>query len=88
MKGKKNPMRTCTGCGKQCEKKELIRIVKTSENEIIVDSTGKKSGRGAYICNQISCLTNAKKRKSLERSLNVAIPDEIYQKLERELEEI
>lgn len=79
------PMRQCTGCGERKDKRELIRIIRTPEDEIAVDFTGKKNGRGAYICNLASCLQLARKRKSLERSLKVAIPEEIYDKLEEEM---
>ena len=82
---RKVPMRQCTGCGERKEKRELIRIIKTPEDEIIVDFTGKKNGRGAYICNSTDCLKTARKRKSLERSLKMAIPDEVYEKLEKEM---
>lgn len=82
---KKIPMRQCTGCGERKEKKELIRIIRTPEEEIVVDFTGKKNGRGAYICNSAECLQLAKKRKSLERSLNITIPETVYQELEEEI---
>ncbi len=82
---RKLPMRQCTGCGARKEKKELIRIIRTPEEEIVIDSTGKKNGRGAYICNCSLCLELARKRKSLERSLKVSIPDQIYERLEREM---
>lgn len=82
---RKIPMRQCTGCGERKEKRELIRIIKTPEEEIIVDFTGKKNGRGAYICNSTDCLKLARKRKSLERSLKTAVPDEIYEKIEKEM---
>lgn len=82
---RKIPMRQCTGCGERKDKRELIRIIKTPEGEIAVDFTGKKNGRGAYICNSTDCLKLAKKRKSLERSLKTTIPDEIYEKLEKEM---
>ncbi|MCI8771355.1 MAG: YlxR family protein [Lachnospiraceae bacterium] len=82
---KKVPMRQCTGCGERREKKELIRIIRTPEEEIIVDFTGKKNGRGAYICNSAECLQLAKKKKSLERSLKTTIPEEVYQELEEEI---
>lgn len=82
---RKIPMRQCTGCGERKEKRELIRIIKTPEEEIVVDFTGKKNGRGAYICNSTDCLKLARKRKSLERSLKTAIPDAIYEKLEKEM---
>ena len=82
---RKIPMRQCTGCGERKEKKGLIRIIKTPEEEIVVDFTGKKNGRGAYICNSTDCLKLARKRKSLERSLKTAVPDAIYEKLEQEM---
>lgn len=82
---KKIPMRQCTGCNERREKKELIRIIRTPEEEIVVDFTGKKNGRGAYICNSVECLQLAKKKKSLERSLKTTIPEEVYQELEEEM---
>ena len=66
-------------------KKEMIRILKTPEEEIVIDATGKKNGRGAYICCQVSCLQKAMKTKGLERSLKTAIPKEIVEALEKEL---
>lgn len=85
MRVRKVPLRQCTGCGERKEKKELIRIIKTPEDLIEVDFTGKKNGRGAYICNSTECLKLAKKRKSLERSLKTSIPDEVYQQIEKEM---
>lgn len=82
---RKVPLRQCTGCGERKEKKELIRIIKTPEDLIEVDFTGKKNGRGAYICNSTECLRLARKRKSLERSLKTSIPDEVYQQIEKEM---
>ena len=82
---RKIPMRQCTGCGVRKEKKELIRIIKTPADLIEVDFTGKKNGRGAYICNSVECLRTAEKRKSLERSLKVTIPAEVYKELEKEM---
>ena len=82
---RKIPMRQCTGCGVRKEKIELIRIIKTPEDLIEVDFTGKKNGRGAYICNSVECLRIAEKRKSLERSLKVTIPAEVYKELEKEM---
>ena len=81
---RKIPLRQCTGCGERKEKKELVRIIKTPEDQIMIDLTGKKNGRGAYICNSTECLRKARKRKSLERSLKMVIPDEIYEELEKE----
>lgn len=82
---KKIPMRQCTGCNERKEKKSLIRIIRTPEDEIAVDFTGKKNGRGAYICNSIDCLKLAQKKKSLERSLKTTIPETVYQELEKEM---
>ena len=85
MRVRKVPLRQCTGCGERKEKKDLIRIIKTPEDTIEVDFTGKKNGRGAYICNSTECLRLARKRKSLERSLKTSIPDEVYQQIEKEM---
>ena len=85
MAEKKIPLRKCTGCNEMRPKKELIRVLKTTEEEIILDKTGKKNGRGAYLCNSLDCLKQARKTKGLERSLQVKIPDEIYETLEKEL---
>lgn len=82
---KKVPMRQCTGCNERKEKKDLIRIIRTPEEEIVVDFTGKKNGRGAYICNSVECLQLAKKKKSLERSLKTTIPEQVYQELLKEM---
>lgn len=94
---KKIPMRKCTGCNEMKEKKQLVRIVKapdkTDENgEVIekggisVDFTGKKSGRGAYVCRNADCLKAARKARRFERAFSCKIPDEVYEQLERELE--
>ncbi len=83
IKQRKKPIRTCLGCGEPREKKSLVRIVRTPEGEILVDPTGKKSGRGAYICPNPTCLEKARKKKSLERSLECEIPVEIYERLSR-----
>lgn len=85
MKNKKVPMRQCVGCRESKEKKELIRVIKTPEGEVILDSTGKKNGRGAYICSSVECFAKAKKIKSLERALNISIPDEVYEDIERQM---
>lgn len=85
MKQKKVPMRMCTGCGTMRPKKELIRIVHSSEGSISLDKTGKKPGRGAYLCNEPECLRKAKKAKRLEKAFGVAIPEEIYVQLEEEI---
>ena len=88
MKQKKIPMRKCVITGEQKPKKELIRIVRGTDGEVSVDTTGKKNGRGAYICASMDCLKTARQRKGLERSLKVAIPTEIYDKLEMEMSKI
>lgn len=75
----------CVGCGEMFDKRDLIRVVKSPEGDISIDLTGKKNGRGAYICNNTECLKKAKKRKSLERAFSVKIDDEIYSKMEEEI---
>lgn len=85
MKKRKIPLRKCTGCQEMKNKKELIRIVRNQEGEISLDFTGKKPGRGAYICLNEECLEKAQKSKGLERSFKTAIPDEIYEELKSEL---
>ena len=85
MKQKKLPMRKCTGCGEQKPKKELVRVVKTPDGEVLLDLTGKASGRGAYICNNAECLKKARKSKRIDRTFEMTIPDEIYVKMEEEI---
>lgn len=87
MKVKKIPLRMCTGCMEMKPKKELIRVVKSPEGEVSVDLTGKKSGRGAYICKDKECLEKAFKAKRLSRNLDVAINEEIYNRLREEINE-
>lgn len=82
---KKLPLRMCTGCGEMKAKKEMIRVLKTPEDEIVIDATGKKNGRGAYICCSLDCLQKAIKTKGLERSLKVGIPKELVETLEKEM---
>jgi predicted RNA-binding protein YlxR (DUF448 family) len=84
-KVKKIPMRQCIGCMASKPKKELIRIVKTKEGEIKIDPTGKTSGRGAYICNNIECLEKICKKKALNRSFSQEVDEVIYEKLKEEL---
>lgn len=83
---KKVPMRKCVGCGEMKNKKEMIRVLKTSDDEFILDATGKKNGRGAYLCFSKECLEKAMKSKGLERSFKHAIPKEVYEKLQKEFE--
>ncbi len=78
---KKVPERTCIGCGESKPKKELLRIVKDKENVISIDLTGKKNGRGAYICNNVECLEKAIKSNRLSKSFEQSIDKEIYEKL-------
>ena len=87
MQNRKIPLRKCTGCGEMKPKKELVRVVRSPENEISLDLTGKKNGRGAYICRNAECLKKAQKAKRFERSFECVIPDEIYEAMERELKE-
>ncbi len=83
MHQRKIPLRKCIGCNESKPKKELIRIVKSPEGDISIDFTGKKSGRGAYICPNVDCLKKAKKAKRAEKALETPIPDEVYDQLER-----
>ena len=85
---KKVPLRQCVGCGEMKSKKEMLRVLKTAEDEIVLDATGKKNGRGAYICFSKECLKKARKNKGLERSFKMSIPEEIYERLEKEFDEI
>lgn len=96
MKVKKIPQRKCMGCGEMKPKKELVRVVKTKVGEkpdgeeiyeISLDLTGRKSGRGAYVCRSTECLKNARKAKRIERSLECMIPEEVYDSMEREMAE-
>mgnify|MGYP003532213147 CR=1 FL=1 len=83
---KKVPLRQCVGCGEMKSKKEMIRILKTEEVGFVLDSTGKKNGRGAYICRNAECLKAARKSKGLDRSFKMAVSDEVYESLTKEIE--
>ena len=83
---KKIPMRQCTGCREMKPKRELIRVVKSPENEISLDFKGKAQGRGAYVCKNQECLKKAIRSKALERSLEIPIPEEIYALLREQME--
>ena len=85
-KVKKIPQRQCMGCRERKAKKELIRVVRTPEGGVQVDFSGKVNGRGAYLCPNPECLRKAQRIKSLERSLEIAIPEEVYARLEKEIE--
>lgn len=87
MRTKKVPLRKCIGCGEMKSKKELVRVVKNQEGEISLDLTGRKPGRGAYVCHDIECLRSARKAKRLERSFECQIPSEIYDRMEEELQQ-
>ena len=87
MSMKKIPLRQCIGCGEMKSKKEMIRVRKTAEDEILLDATGRKNGRGAYLCPSMECFRKAVKGKGLERSFKMAIPKEVYETLEKEMEE-
>lgn len=84
---KKIPMRQCIGCGEMKGKKELIRILKTADDEIVLDVTGRKNGRGAYLCREKECLEKMRKCRGLDRSFKMNIPNEIYDKLVKEFDE-
>lgn len=86
MKPRKIPMRMCLGCGEMKEKRELIRVVKSPEGDISVDKTGKKSGRGAYVCDDIECLKKARKARRLEKAFSCQISNEIYDAMEKDIE--
>ena len=85
MKAKKIPMRQCVGCHESKPKNELIRVIKTPENEVLLDCTGKKNGRGAYICSSVECFNKAKKSRAFERAFEINIPDDIYEDVERQM---
>ena len=79
-------MRKCVGCGEMKNKKEMMRVLKTAEDTIILDTTGRKNGRGAYLCFSGQCLEKAVKNKGLERSLKTDVPQEVYESLKKEFE--
>lgn len=85
---KKIPMRKCVGCQEMKGKKELLRILHTPEDELVIDTTGRKNGRGAYLCFSRECFEKAVKNRGLERSLKMKIPPEVYDSLEKEIEQI
>ena len=85
---KKIPLRQCVGCGEMKGKRDMMRVLKTAENEICLDITGKKNGRGAYVCKSRECLQKARKNKGLERSFKMSIPGEVYDTLEEEFNKL
>jgi predicted RNA-binding protein YlxR (DUF448 family) len=88
LKNKKVPMRQCVGCRELRNKKDLMRILKTPDNNVIFDDTGRMNGRGAYICPSVECLKKARRTKAIERSLDISIPDEVYDAIERQMSEL
>ena len=82
---KKVPVRRCVGCGEHMPKGELVRVLRTPEGEVILDLTGKKSGRGAYICKKAACLKKARKSRRIETSLECSIPETVYDRMEEEI---
>ena len=83
---KKIPMRQCLGCREQKAKRDLIRVVRSPEGAISLDFRGKASGRGAYVCPQADCLKKAIRARAIERALDCAIPAEVYEQLEKQME--
>lgn len=86
LKTRKIPQRMCTGCMEMKPKKELIRVVRNKEGEVSIDLTGKKSGRGAYICKDVNCLQKSFKTRRLEKNLEATISEELFDKLKEEVE--
>lgn len=84
---KKVSLRQCVGCGEMRDKKEMMRVLKSAEGQVCLDMTGRKNGRGAYLCRSRECLAKARKNKGLDRSFKMRIPDEIYEDLDKEFEE-
>lgn len=84
-KVKKIPQRQCVGCRTMKDKKALIRVVRTPEGQIVLDATGKKSGRGAYLCPDMACLKKARKSRALERAFSLEIPGAVYDALEAQM---
>lgn len=86
-KVRKIPVRQCLGCNEHKPKREMLRVIRTPEGEVLLDFTGKRSGRGAYICHRLSCLKKARKSKRIDRALECSIPEEIYDSMEQALAE-
>lgn len=87
MKVKKQPVRQCLGCNEHRPKQELIRVVRAPDGTVSLDFKGKKSGRGAYLCHSVKCLQRVRKSGRLSHSLGVEIPAEVWEQMQRELEE-
>ena len=88
VKPRKLPIRQCAGCGEHFPKKQMIRVLRTPDGEIVLDDTGKKSGRGAYLCKNVACFKRARKTHKLERELSCEISEEIYDAIEKKLADI
>ena len=86
MQQKRIPLRKCTGCGEMKPKKELVRVVKGPDGDISLDLTGKKAGRGAYVCPDIACLQEARKARRFEKAFSCRIPEQVYTQMEEELQ--
>ena len=83
---KKIPQRQCMGCRERKNKRDMIRVVRTTEGTVSLDFSGKLNGRGAYVCPDMECLKKCRKSRALERCLEVSIPDDVYERLEKEME--
>lgn len=85
MKQRRTPLRMCSGCGEMFDKRALVRVVKSPQGEVSLDLTGKKPGRGAYVCNNSDCLMKARKARRIERAFSMQIPDEVWSVMEEEI---
>lgn len=85
MKAKREIKRMCTGCGEMFDKRTLVRVVKSPEGDVSIDLTGKKNGRGAYVCCNPECLKKARKKKAFERAFSMKIDDSVYDRMEEEI---
>ena len=88
VKPRKIPQRQCVGCRTMKDKKELLRVVRTPAGEIVCDLTGKKNGRGTYLCADVQCLSKAIKAKRFEAAFGMQVPSEVYERLKEELEAV
>lgn len=86
MKQRRAPMRMCSGCGEMFDKRRLVRVVKSPQGDVSLDLTGKKPGRGAYVCSNPACLKQARKARRIERAFSMQIPDEVWAAMEEEME--
>jgi hypothetical protein len=85
MKTKKVPLRMCVGCGEMFDKRTLVRVVKSPSGDVSLDLTGKMAGRGAYVCKNLDCLKKARKKKAFERAFSLQISEDVYNKMEEEM---